>query len=59
MAFIFYICYYLIGATVGFEQPTYAAQEGSFVNVCAVLNITIERNITISLSTVEDGQAQG
>ena len=29
------------------------------MNVCAVLNNTIERNITISLSTVEDGQAQG
>ena len=29
------------------------------MNVCAVLNNTIERNIVISLSTVEDGQAQG
>lgn len=51
--------FYLIGSTVGLEQPTYAEQEGSFVNVCAVFNSATERNIMVSFSTIEDGQAQG
>ena len=50
---------YLIGSTVGLEQPTYAEQEGSSVNVCAVLNSVTERNVTVSFSTIENAQAQG
>ena len=51
--------FYLKGSTVGLEQPTYTEQEGSFVDVCAVLNGVTERNIIVSFSTIEDGQAQG
>lgn len=50
---------HLSGVTVGLEQTSYTVEEGSgTLSVCAVLSGMAQRNVTVTLSTVQ-GIAQG
>ena len=56
-----YICvvFYSV-VNVGLEEVVYTVTEdGSNVSVCAVLSGDIERNVSITLSTLEDADAEG